>query len=113
MIDGVENEDVNVLVERLGNIRRIVAQNISKAYESYSKNYNLRTRPIAYDIGQPVWKKRFRQSKAIDHYNAKLDDIYEPVTIVKRIGNIYDVRNANGKNLGTVHATDLKAKPVQ
>jgi transposase InsO family protein len=107
--ENVENEDMSVLVQRLDRIRRIVSDNISKAYESYSKHYNLRTRQISYEVGQTVWKKRYRQSKAIDRYNAKLDDLYEPVTIIKRTGNIYEVRNANGKNLGTVHAKDLKA----
>jgi hypothetical protein len=105
-----ENTELNVehLNDRLKKTREIVKKNIEDAYMNYSKNYNLRTRNIQFQIGQVVWKKRFRQSKAIDNYNAKLDDLYEPVTIIKRLGSVYEVKNAQGKNIGTVHAKDLK-----
>jgi hypothetical protein len=107
--DNAKDLNVESLFERLKNVREIVSQNITKAYEQYSKGYNLRSRNVSYKVGQTVWKKRYKQSKAIDKYNAKLDDLYEPVTVTSRIGNIYEVKNAKGKNLGTVHAKDLKA----
>ncbi len=84
----------------------IIWEILDKLYTQY---YNLRTRPISFQVGQKVWKKRFKQSKASQNYNAKYDDIYEQVVITKKIGNIYEVKNIRGKALGTVHAKDLKA----
>jgi transposase InsO family protein len=93
----------------LRNIRQTVQDNIDDAFSNYTQYYNLRTRPINFQVGQKVWKRRFKQSKASQNYNAKYDDIYEQVVITKKIGNIYEVRNMKGKALGTVHAKDLKA----
>lgn len=81
---------------------------MDEAFKEYTKYYNLRSRPVSYKVGQKVWKKRFKQSNAGRNYNAKYDDLFEPVTIVKKLGNVYEVKNAKGKNLGTVHAKDLK-----
>jgi predicted chitinase len=82
---------------------------MEQAFNKYTHYYNLKSRPIKFTIGQKVWKKRFRQSKLAKNYNAKYDDIYEPVIILKKMGNVYEIKNDKGKYLGTVHAKDLKA----
>jgi hypothetical protein len=95
--------------QNLRHVRQAVQDNMNQAFESYTGYYNLRTRPVTFSVGQRVWKNRFKQSKASNNYNAKYDDLYEPVTIIRKTGNVYEVKNAKGKNLGTVHAKDLKA----
>jgi hypothetical protein len=93
----------------LRNIRQTVQDNIDDTFSNYTQYYNLRFRPISLQVGQKVWKKRFKQSKASQNYDAKYDDIYEQVVVTKKIGNIYEDKNMRGKALGTVHAKDLKA----
>jgi hypothetical protein len=63
--------------QKLRHVRQVVQDNIDQAFESYAGYYNLRTRPVSFSVGQRVWKKRFKQSKASNNYNAKYDDIYE------------------------------------
>lgn len=101
-------EDPAEHANALFHIRQLVQDNIQEAFKAYSHHYNLRTRPVAYNVGQKVWKKRFKQSNAARGYNAKYDDMYEPVIITEKRGSVYVVKNMKGKSLGTVHAKDLK-----
>lgn len=88
-----------------------VIQNLKKAHDKSTHNYNLRFhRPApVYAVGQKVYRKSFTQSSAGDNFNAKLGPAYVPCRIVSRRGtNTYELEDESGKNLGIFSAADLK-----
>lgn len=44
-------------------IREKAHENIRKAFAQYVTTYNLCSRPLAYHVGQPVFKRNFAQSR--------------------------------------------------
>lgn len=112
-----EKEDVSD-AERLENklkidqsIRDMVVKNLQKQYSKNSQYYNLRRKNVApvYSVGQKVYKRNFKQSSAIDKFNAKLAPSYIPCTVVARVGtSSYELSDETGKPLGIFSSADLK-----
>ena len=89
-------------------IHKAIQENLNEAYDRYSSRYNMRARPKKFQPDQVVLKKKFKQSKAADRYNAKLDGLYEKCKVVKVVGtNTYVLADLNGKPLGKFHANDI------
>jgi hypothetical protein len=97
-------------MERFGRLNNEVKVNLRKAYENYSKRYNLRTRPqVNYDVGSTVWRKNRQQSKKIDKFTAKLAPRYLKGTVSAVKGpNTYEIQDQRGKTAGVFHVNDLK-----
>lgn len=88
-----------------------VKENLQKSDEKCRKVYNLRHKKFAptYQIGQKVFKRNFRQSSAVEHYNAKYGPLYIPCTIIaKRGSSSYEVADETGRSLGVFSASDLR-----
>lgn len=51
--------------DKLELVRQKAQENIRKSYEKNSRTYNLRSRPVHFEVGQLVFRKNFAQSKAI------------------------------------------------
>lgn len=95
--------------DQLQLIRKEIKNNISKAQETNRDQYNLRTRPINYTVGQSVFRRNFAQSNAEKKFNAKLAPIFLPAKIRKKVGNVYyELEDLDGKLLGTYHAKDIR-----
>ncbi|XP_046811956.1 uncharacterized protein LOC124421169 [Lucilia cuprina] len=95
--------------EKLELVRQKAQENIRKSYERNAKTYNLRSRPVTFDIGQIVYRKNFAQSKAIEHFNSKLANQYEKAKVVAKHGSsYYELQDMTGKNLGKFHAKDIR-----
>lgn len=91
-------------------IRELVYKNLKKQCEKITHTYNLRFKNPAptYVVGQKVLKRNFRQSSAIDKYNAKLGPTYIPCIIQSRVGtSSYELVDEFGKSLGVFFAADL------
>lgn len=103
-----EGEDIQHS-DKLRIIRDKVNENLEKAYKSYQKSYNLRSRPIEYKVGDEVYRRNFVLSKKSDNFNAKLAPKFLRCRIDNRIGNCYyEISDMQGKKIGTYHAKDLK-----
>ena len=90
-------------------IRHDIQKYISKAYDQYKAQYNLRTRPISYSTGQIVFRRNFAQSNFAKQFNAKLAPSFIKSKIIEKIGNhYYIVEDMEGKLIGTYHAKDLR-----
>lgn len=92
-------------------IQDLVCKNLRKQNEKNVKIYNLRhpKKAPVYSVGQKVLKRNFRQSSAIDKYNAKLGPCYVPCTVLARIGtSSYELADESGKPIGVFSAADLK-----
>lgn len=98
------NED-----EKRKEILRIVKTNLRKNYDVNKKRYDLRSRPIAYEVGDPVWVKNRILSNSNKGIISKLSPQYRKCTIKKKIGsNSYEVINENGKNMGIFNTDCFK-----
>lgn len=94
---------------RLEKIRQIVKKNLEKAYEQGRKRYDLRTRPISYNVGDIVWK---RNTKLSDHSKAVIKKFFPYVKcrIKKKIGNCsYELIDMEGRNLGIFNTDMIKS----
>lgn len=96
--------------DHLSEVRRIVRENIKRAYTRYSKYYNLRTKPVSYQAGDIVWRKNLgAKSNKAKQYSKKLDNLYVECKIKRVIGSSsYEIEDTNGNYVGIYHAKDLK-----
>jgi hypothetical protein len=98
-------------IKHFGRLIDLVKKNLQKAYETYSRHYNLRTRPqVNYVVGNTVWRKNRQQSKKVDKFTSKLAPRYLRSTVSAVKGpNSYEVLDQRGKSAGVFHVNDLKS----
>ena len=100
-IEGVEVEG------KFDKIRKLVKQNLLQTYEKSKMRYDLRSRPVKFDIGDIVWKTNQMQSSAEKHITAKFLGKIK-CKIKRKIGSSsYELEDMNGKNLGIFSANQL------
>lgn len=96
--------------DQLALLRGELRQNIAKAYDINRSQYNLRSRPINFSVGQIVFRRNFAQSNAEKRFNAKLAPLYLKATVKSRVGNhYYLLEDVDGKSSGTYHAKDIRS----
>ena len=79
------------------------------AHARNAKQYNLRRKPLAFEVGDLVWKKNFVLSNASEHFSAKLAPKFVPGIVHRKLGNlVYNIVDREGKDLGNFHVKDLK-----
>jgi len=95
--------------ERFELLRAQVDKHLIRAHQRSQKTYNLRSRPVQFDIGQTVFYRNFAQSKAGEHFNSKLAPKFLKAKVHERRGNCYyELVSLEGKSLGTFHAKDIR-----
>lgn len=89
-----------------------VQDNIKKAYDNYSKNYNLRSnKAVTFEEGSHVLRENKVQSDKDKGFNAKLANKYVEAIVKRKLGsNCYELLDLNGKNVGVYHGSMLKRK---
>lgn len=103
--DKIEETPID-LNERMDEVRLKVIDNLRKAYEQYSKQYNLRARVISFEPGEVVWRKDFSLSDATKNYSAKLAPKYIKCKVEKKIGkSTYILSDLDGKILKNTYST--------
>lgn len=108
-ISSLENGEDIRHSDKLEIIRDKVQENLEKAYNSYMKPYNLRSKAITYNVGDEVYRRNFVLSNKANAFNAKLAPKYLKCRIDKRIGNCYyELSDLQGRKIGTFHAKDLR-----
>ncbi|KAJ8981007.1 hypothetical protein NQ317_015354 [Molorchus minor] len=105
----VENE----VIKRKNGFRKLfenVKTNLSKAQDRNRKVYNLRRRPVYYNVGDKVWRKNKIKSDAFNYVNAKLAPKFiGPFIIKHKVGNwTYELCNTSGQSKGYGYVQDLK-----
>lgn len=95
--------------DQLTLIRKELRRNISQAYDTNRRQYNLRSRPISYTVGQAVFRRNFAQSNAARSFNAKLSPLFVKATVQSKVGNNYYIlKDVEGTSTGTYHAKDMR-----
>ena len=96
-------------VDKLAKIREQIRKNLDIAHEKSSKNYNLRSRPIDFQIGQIVYRKNHILSNMSKKINRKFMPKFIKCKIIEKIGNnLYGIEDMKGKYIGKFHSSDLK-----
>lgn len=107
--DFLDDSEHQKRVQRMENTNRLVKENLLQAHAKSATRYNLRTRPIQFDVGDTVWRRNFVQSKAANAVMAKLLDPFIKCKIKRRNGaNTYTLEDMNGKEVGVFHTKDIK-----
>ncbi|KAL1373569.1 hypothetical protein pipiens_018592 [Culex pipiens pipiens] len=97
---------------RLSAIRRIqefINKRIKKNHEKKQQKYNLRTRTIAFKVGDLVWRRTFNLSSKADKFNQKLSPKFVPAVVREVLGtNLYTLEDVTSGKRGRYHAKDIK-----
>lgn len=95
--------------DQLAVLRKDLRDQIAKAHVINRDHYNLRARPIAYSIGQIVFRRNFAQSNAEKRFNAKLAPLFIKAKVKSKVGNNYYIlEDIEGNSVGTYHAKDMR-----
>lgn len=104
-----QDESIFRDITRLKKIRDLVKENLAKSYDVRKKRYDLRTRPIQYQIGDTVWRRNFIQSNAIRNICANIAPNFIKSKILKKLGsNSYELADLAGKSVGIYSTQDIK-----
>ncbi|XP_038119795.1 uncharacterized protein LOC119769957 [Culex quinquefasciatus] len=97
---------------RLSAIRRIqefINKRIKKNHEKKQQKYNLRTRTVAFKVGDLVWRRTFNLSSKADKFNQKLSPKFVPAVVREVLGtNLYTLEDVTSGKRGRYHAKDIK-----
>lgn len=114
-LDSTDPTNININ-EFLTNLKekQVVYQHVNEklrlAHENSCKTYNLKRRPVSFEVGDVIWKRTKFLSKASSKFMAKLAPKFEKAIITKKISsNVFRLNNVYGKNIGVWHAKDIKA----
>ncbi|XP_043064101.1 uncharacterized protein LOC122320091 [Drosophila ficusphila] len=90
-------------------IRKSACDVLKRQKEKNERQYNLRSREVAYQEGQEVFFKNFRQRNLASGYSSKLGPAYLKARVRKKLGNsCYELKDLQGRILGRFHAKDMK-----
>lgn len=69
------------------------------------KQYNLRTRPVEYKVGETVYRENTQLSDAAKYFSKKLTPRFVKSTIIERTGtNTYKLRDDDNGKENVYHA---------
>lgn len=100
--------------QQLPTIYNEVRKHLQKSYLKSKQHYDLRKRPLTFQVGDTVWKRNFILSDAAKKFSAKLAPKFLKCTVVRKHGDLaYELVDEFNKNIGRWHIKDLKANPNQ
>lgn len=99
------------LSDKITFIQEKLKENLAKSHKQYEKTYNLRCKPVKFNIGQEVFKRNFILSDKGRNINSKFCKKFQKCRIRGVVGqNRYELEDLNGqKSLGVYHAKDIRA----
>lgn len=107
----------NKLVDGMSQLSQFfigVRQRLHQAYEKAVPRYNLRRRPLQFNIGDRVWRRNYTLSNAGNYYSAKLAPLYVPAVVLRKLSNLaYELADKNGRSVGVWHIKDMKENPQE
>lgn len=97
-------------VQELQRTHKVVGQRLKDAYKSSAKRYNLRRRPVTFEVGDIVMKRNHVLSDAANYFSAKLAPKFVKCRVRSKVStNVYRLENFDDKKIvGDYHVCDLK-----
>ncbi|XP_037824418.1 uncharacterized protein LOC119612660 [Lucilia sericata] len=90
-------------------VRENIRRSIKKAHDRNTHQYNLRSKPQSFQVGQEVFRRNFVQSNFEKRFNAKLSPLFIKARIRENVGNNYYIlEDLQGKIIGTYHGKDIR-----
>lgn len=103
------NNSVDRSEKNFTKIRQAILDNLEKAYNSSKKRYDLRSRPIQYQVGETVWKEVVTQSDAFAGIMSKFAPKFIKCVVKKKIGsNTYELEDEEGRLHKKVSCSNIK-----
>ena len=104
------NQYKNTLRGKLANIYNKVKLAFQKAKIQQPRTYNLRHKPLIFEVGELVLKKNFPKSNKLNNINQKLCPKYTGIfkVLEKRGRDQYRIESLNGKDEGFHSGANLK-----
>lgn len=104
-------EEVNRRQRGFQEMFKKIQSRLQAAHEKNKRHFDLRRRPVDYEVGDKVWRKNKSLSDAVLYYSSKLAPKYiGPFTIRKKVGYYtYQLEDKYGSLSGIWHAQDLKS----
>lgn len=109
----LSGEDLSVQSknDRMQLLRAEIQENLEKAHQRYAKQYNTRSKPRTFQVGQEVLHRNFELSNAGNKRCKKFAKKFLKCRIKSAIANnLYELEDNNGKTLGIYHAKDIIIK---
>lgn len=109
------NESMSIeeppLCDKIQFIHEKLKENLEKSHKLYEKQYNLRSKPVTFKVGQEVYKRNFILSNKTKNINSKFCQKFIKCRIRAIVGsNRYELEDQAGKkSLGIFHAKDIRA----
>lgn len=86
-------------------MREKIQQRLNEAREKAKKYYNLRTRPVSYNVGDIVYRENTQLSEASRYFSRKLAPRFIKSTVVEKTGNnTYKLREIESGRENIYHA---------
>ncbi|KAJ8967981.1 hypothetical protein NQ314_002547 [Rhamnusium bicolor] len=97
-------------VEELQQTYGVVEKRLKEAYKNSANRYNLRRRPVTFNVGDIVMKKNHVLSDAANYFSAKLAPKFVKCKVRSKMStNVYRLETLDGKKvIGDYHVCDLK-----
>lgn len=96
------------IVGKFREMREQVKEHTSRAQDKFRAQYNKKTKPELFSVGERVWRRNRELSRAIDHVTAKLTPKFVPCVVVRVLGpETYEIREELGNRVAKMHANDL------
>lgn len=98
---------------RLSTLKRtheFVVRRLKASHEKSKQRYNIRTRSVAFKLGDVVWRRNFSLSSKVEGINQKLNPKFTATIVREVLGhNMYLLEDVVSGKLGRYHAKDVKA----
>lgn len=96
--------------DQLQLLRINLRKHIKDAFDKNRHQYDLRTRPQSFSVGQEVFRRNFAQSNFEKGFNSKLAPVFIKARVREKLGsNYYLLEDLEGKVIGTFHGKDIRA----
>lgn len=99
------NSEMPRCEENFKAMREKIQLRLNEAREKSKKQYNLRTRPVEYKVGETVYRENTQLSDAAKYFSKKLTPRFVKSTIIERTGtNTYKLRDNDTGKENVYHA---------
>jgi hypothetical protein len=97
-------------MEALQDIFKDVKMRLEAAHRANEKRYNLRHRPLEFEVGDQVLKRNFVKSDAAKFFSKKLASKFVgPLEVTQKISPVmYQLKDETGQDIGRWHISDLR-----
>lgn len=95
-------------LKELKSIFQEVSKNLKLVHDKNKKHYDLRKRPLEFNVGQIVYKRTFTLSDASKNFTSKLAPRFIRCVISKKHSPVvYSLKDMQDKDLGKFHIKDI------